>query len=96
MKRRDRNASKGKEKTAAAPSGQRQFLMEPQCLEDLRYWTQADPRLANRTLRIMSDALRDPFEGIGKPEPLRRESRERGPGGSRTSIGLRTASQRPR
>lgn len=32
-----------------------------------------EPDLAERLLRIIEDCRRDPFRGIGKPEPLRNE-----------------------
>ena len=42
-------------------------------LEDLNYWTRTDRKRALRTLKLVEAILRDPFDGIGKPEPLRRE-----------------------
>lgn len=39
--------------------------------EDLEFWVATDPKVAGRLLRIMDDILRHPFEGIGKPEPLK-------------------------
>ena len=40
-------------------------------LRDLEYWTKANPRTALKVLRLVGDVLRDPFHGLGKPEPLR-------------------------
>ncbi|HUF28733.1 MAG TPA: Txe/YoeB family addiction module toxin [Gemmatimonadaceae bacterium] len=40
-------------------------------LDDLRWWVETDRRVALRALTIIEAALRDPFEGIGKPEPLK-------------------------
>jgi toxin YoeB len=40
-------------------------------LEDLRYWVKTDRKLALRVLDLVEAILRDPFTGIGKPEPLR-------------------------
>jgi toxin YoeB len=45
--------------------------MEQPFRDDLRYWVNTDPRVADRLLRIVEECLRSPFEGIGKPEPLR-------------------------
>lgn len=42
-------------------------------LEDLTYWTRTDRKRAVRTLKLVEAILRDPFEGIGKPERLRGE-----------------------
>lgn len=41
-------------------------------LEDLQYWTETAPRTATRVLQLVRAVLRDPFTGIGKPEPLKR------------------------
>ncbi|MDP9120926.1 MAG: Txe/YoeB family addiction module toxin [Acidobacteriota bacterium] len=40
-------------------------------LEDLRFWIETDRRAALRALEIVEAVLRDPFRGIGKPEPLK-------------------------
>lgn len=40
-------------------------------LEDLSYWVSTDRRTAKRLLELIKIALRDPFQGIGKPEPLK-------------------------
>jgi len=39
--------------------------------EDLRAWIETDRRVALRVLDLVEAVLRDPFIGIGKPEPLR-------------------------
>jgi toxin YoeB len=40
-------------------------------LEDLDYWVRTDRKTALRLLRLLRESLRDPFAGLGKPEPLR-------------------------
>lgn len=40
-------------------------------IEDLRFWVSSDRRVALRALDLVEAVLRDPFKGIGKPEPLR-------------------------
>ncbi|MEL6723250.1 MAG: Txe/YoeB family addiction module toxin [Pseudomonadota bacterium] len=45
--------------------------LDPQALEDLRYWIKADTRKSRKILDLIDAALRDPFSGIGKPEPLK-------------------------
>ncbi len=40
-------------------------------LDDLRWWIEADRKRALRLLDLVDAVLRDPFLGIGKPEPLR-------------------------
>lgn len=40
-------------------------------LDDLRWWVDTDRRSALRLLDLVDAVLRDPFTGIGRPEPLR-------------------------
>jgi toxin YoeB len=37
----------------------------------LRYWVRTDRNTALRVLDLVEAVLRDPFEGVGKPEPLK-------------------------
>jgi len=39
--------------------------------EDLRDWVRTDRRIALRVLDLVEAIMRDPFTGIGKPEPLK-------------------------
>jgi len=39
--------------------------------EDYAYWGATDRAVQRRINRLIDEILRDPFEGIGKPEPLR-------------------------
>ena len=39
--------------------------------DDYLYWQETDRRLLNRINLLIRDILRSPFEGIGKPEPLK-------------------------
>jgi toxin YoeB len=41
--------------------------------EDLAWWVQQDRKKALRIFRLIEDVHRDPFTGIGKPEPLKHE-----------------------
>ena len=43
----------------------------PQCLEDLQHWVATDRSTALRVLTLVEAVSRDPFTGIGKPEPLK-------------------------
>jgi toxin YoeB len=49
----------------------REAIFQPEFLEDLRYWVNTDRKLALRALDLVEAILRDPFQGIGKPESLR-------------------------
>ncbi|MFC0772330.1 Txe/YoeB family addiction module toxin [Terrimonas alba] len=39
--------------------------------EDYLYWQQTDKKVLERINDLIKDALRNPFKGIGKPEPLK-------------------------
>lgn len=39
--------------------------------DDYLYWQQADKKLLRRINELIKAIQRDPFKGIGKPEPLR-------------------------
>ncbi|OMH37987.1 Txe/YoeB family addiction module toxin [Motiliproteus sp. MSK22-1] len=39
--------------------------------EDYLYWQKTDKKLLNRVNTLIKDIKREPFEGIGKPEPLK-------------------------
>lgn len=38
---------------------------------DYLYWQRADKKILGRINRLIEDIRRHPFEGIGKPEPLK-------------------------
>ena len=47
------------------------LVFTPHGWDDYTYWLGADRTMLKRINRLLNDALRDPVEGIGKPEPLR-------------------------
>ena len=49
------------------------LVFDPKALEHLRYWTDADRRKALKIFDLIDTTLKFPFEGIGKPEPLKFE-----------------------
>ena len=48
-----------------------EIVFQPESLEDLRYWVETDRKVALRVLDLVDAIVRDPFRGIGKPEPLK-------------------------
>lgn len=52
-------------------SRRRVAVFHKEFLEDLRFWVDSNRKIALRALDLVDAILRDPFEGIGKPEPLR-------------------------
>ena len=49
----------------------RLLVVEKECLEDLRWWVDMNRKTALRIFDLIEAIMRDPFDGIGKPEPLR-------------------------
>lgn len=49
----------------------RESVFHVEFREDLRYWVETDRKIALRAFDIVEAILRDPFNGIGKPEPLK-------------------------
>jgi toxin YoeB len=47
------------------------LVFTPHGWEDYVHWLAADRATLTRINRLIDDVMRDPFEGIGKPEPLR-------------------------
>ncbi len=39
--------------------------------EDYLYWQKTDRRMVERINKLIRETQREPFEGIGKPEPLK-------------------------
>jgi toxin YoeB len=60
-----------KDKAGSKKQPRREAVFHPEFIEDLRHWVAAERRIALRALVIVEAVLRDPFTGIGKPEPLK-------------------------
>jgi len=39
--------------------------------EDYLYWQKHDRKMVDRINSLIQEVMRDPFHGVGKPEPLR-------------------------
>lgn len=46
-------------------------MFQPEFHDDLRWWVKTDRKAALRVLDLVDAVLRDPFGGVGKPEPLK-------------------------
>lgn len=46
------------------------LVFSEQAWDDYLYWQSNDPKIRDRINLLIKDALRSPFAGIGKPEPL--------------------------
>jgi toxin YoeB len=47
------------------------LVFEDQGWEDYTSWLKTDRKILERINKLAQDILRDPFTGIGKPEPLK-------------------------
>lgn len=47
------------------------FNFTEEAWKDYVSWQQEDKKILKRINRLIEDIKRDPFEGIGKPEPLK-------------------------
>ena len=46
-------------------------VVQDEFRDDLRWWIETDRKTALKVLALVEAVLRDPFAGVGKPEPLR-------------------------
>ena len=47
------------------------LVFTPHGWEDYLHWQTTDRAMLKRINRLIEDVIRDPFAGIGKPEPLK-------------------------
>ena len=47
------------------------LLFSSRAWEDYLHWQQEDKKILRRLNELLKDISRQPFQGIGKPEPLR-------------------------
>lgn len=50
---------------------ERQAVFHTEFRQDLRHWISTDRKTSLRIIELIEAVLRDPFDGIGKPEPLK-------------------------
>lgn len=51
----------------------KRIVFSPEAWADYLYWQSQDRKTLDRINRLIQECLRDPFRGLGKPEPLKRE-----------------------
>ena len=47
------------------------FIFSKEAWEDYQYWEKHNLKIAKRIKKLLRDIERNPFDGIGKPEPLK-------------------------
>lgn len=50
---------------------ERLAIFHSEFIDDLRYWVEQDRRIALKAFDLIEAVIREPFSGIGKPEPLK-------------------------
>ncbi len=58
-------------KKSKKEKSERDAIFHPEFREDLKYWVKIDRKIALRAFDLIEAIMRDPFNGIGKPEPLK-------------------------
>lgn len=58
-------------KSAVKTKAEREAIFHPEFIKDLRYWVEQDRKVALKALDLVEAIIREPFVGIGKPEPLK-------------------------
>jgi toxin YoeB len=51
----------------------RRIAFLPAAFEDFGQWATEDRKVQARIIRLIKDIERDPFKGLGKPEPLKHD-----------------------
>jgi len=51
----------------------KKIVFESNAFQDFAEWAKLDKKLYQRIVSLIMDTLRQPFTGIGKPEPLKHE-----------------------
>ena len=49
----------------------REAVFHPEFREDLRHWVDTNRKTALRVLDLVEAVMRDPFRGVGRPEPIK-------------------------
>jgi toxin YoeB len=60
-----------KNRLGSQKKADRDAVFHPEFREDLQYWVQTDRKVALRAFDLIEAVMRDPFNGIGKPGPLK-------------------------
>jgi len=51
-----------------------EIIYQPKALDDLKYWKKSGQKqIQNRISILLKSILNNPFEGVGKPEPLKHD-----------------------
>jgi toxin YoeB len=65
------HSKSAQKKSAPKKPARREMVFQNEFLEDLRFWVETERNTALKILELIEAVQRDPFAGIGKPEPLK-------------------------
>lgn len=51
----------------------RSVILEKYAQEDLFYWAKNDVKTLKKIIELIEDTQKNPFSGLGKPEPLKHD-----------------------
>ena len=51
----------------------KRIVFEQSAFDDFNYWQNENKKIHKKIIELIKDAVRSPFSGLGKPEPLRNE-----------------------
>jgi toxin YoeB len=54
-------------------NGMRNIAFEKRDFEQFTHWAAQDRKIYTKIISLIDDTIRNPFTGIGKPEPLKHE-----------------------
>ena len=57
--------------SSSGTATRRSAFFQDEFREDLRFWIDTNRRVALKVMDLVEAVIRDPFTGIGKPEPIR-------------------------
>lgn len=63
--------AKAKKQLSPSLAKERASIFQPEFRADLRFWLETNQRVALKVLDLVAATMRDPFIGLGKPEPLK-------------------------
>jgi toxin YoeB len=64
----------------------RDVQLGDQAMSDLNEWVNENPKLLCRIMRIIDECRKTPFDGIGKPEPLKGNLSGQGASAMKTAL----------
>jgi toxin YoeB len=50
-----------------------QIIFSKKAWEQFQFWVREDRDIAQKIITLINEVMRNPFKGLGKPEPLRNE-----------------------